>query len=128
MPSEYTSVRVSMSSVPSACSGLMYSGVPIIWPVCVNTSCATALALVALATPKSITFTRAPVEPLAVESSDMPARMLPGFRSRWMMPFMCACWMASHTCANSSRRFSMLYLLRSQKSVMGSPFTSSITK
>jgi len=30
-PSEYTSVRVSMSRLPSACSGLMYSGVPINW-------------------------------------------------------------------------------------------------
>ena len=31
-PSEYTSLRVSASSwFTSACSGLMYSGVPIIW-------------------------------------------------------------------------------------------------
>ena len=32
-PREYTSVRVSMSRPESsACSGLMYSGVPMTWP------------------------------------------------------------------------------------------------
>ena len=34
-PIPYTSARASTSSRPSACSGLMYNGVPTMKPVCV---------------------------------------------------------------------------------------------
>ena len=40
----------------SACSGLMYSGVPINWPCWVKIVCSVNCWLVALAIPKSITF------------------------------------------------------------------------
>ena len=51
------SLRVSMSNWFSlACSGLMYSSVPTIWPNWVNIVFSVSLWLVALATPKSITL------------------------------------------------------------------------
>ncbi len=51
------SLRVSISSVPiSACSGLMYSSVPMIAPNCVNMVFSVNFCSIALATPKSITF------------------------------------------------------------------------
>ena len=51
------SLRVSMSSwLNSACSGLMYSSVPIIWPNSVNIVRSVSFCAVALATPKSITL------------------------------------------------------------------------
>ena len=49
------------------------------------------------ATPKSITFATG-------WSSCRVTRMFDGLRSRWMMPFWCACWTAAQTCRNSSRR------------------------
>lgn len=56
-PSAYTSVRVSTSSPPiSACSGLMYSGVPMSTPSSVNSERSVSGCAVALATPKSMIF------------------------------------------------------------------------
>src|SRR5262249_51367084 len=62
----------------------------------------------ALATPKSITTGRA--WPL----SAMATRMLPGLRSRWMMPRMCACCTASHTWVKRRRRCSTVSRWRAQ--------------
>ena len=51
------SVRVSMSSpLISACSGLMYSGVPMKLPNSVKSVCSVSCCVVALAMPKSMTF------------------------------------------------------------------------
>jgi hypothetical protein len=117
------SLRVSISAArASACSGLMYSGVPIIWPDSVKTVWVVEAAAVALATPKSITFT------LGAWPSTSNARMLPGFRSRWITPFRCACCIASQTRWNSTSRSRRVSRLASQNSVMGCPFTYSITK
>ena len=63
-PNEYTSVLVSISEPDiSACSGLMYSGVPIIWPRSVKTVFSVSLWLSALAMPKSITLIPMPSTP-----------------------------------------------------------------
>ena len=81
MPSEYTSVRVSISSPSeSACSGLMYSGVPIITPKRVEIVSALSFCASALATPKSMIFA------IGFPSTSV-TRMLEGFRSRWIMAF-----------------------------------------
>ena len=48
--------------------------------------------------------------------------------SRWMMPFWWACWIAWHTGTKSSRRSRGVILRRSQNSVIGVPFTSSMTR
>ena len=37
-------------------------------------------------------------------SSRMVTMMFDGFRSRWMIPFWCACWTARQTSMNSSSR------------------------
>ena len=51
------SLRVSMSWLfSSACSGLMYSGVPMIAPNSVNSVCSVSRWPVALAMPKSMTL------------------------------------------------------------------------
>ena len=51
------SLRVSTSSpLSSACSGLMYSGVPTIWAKPVNSVLSVSCWPIALATPKSITL------------------------------------------------------------------------
>ncbi len=75
------SLRVSMSrSDISACSGLMYSGVPISCRYSVNSVFSVSRALVALAMPKSITF-----------GTGLPScsvtMTLDGLMSRWMTPF-----------------------------------------
>jgi hypothetical protein len=65
----------------------MYSGVPISAPVCVYSVFCVSCWLVALAMPKSMTLgTGWP--------SKIVTRMFVGLRSRWMMPFWWACWMA----------------------------------
>ena len=64
----------------SACSGLMYSGVPTSCPWSVNSVRSVSCWPVALAMPKSITFTTA-------LSSCIVTRTLVGLRSRWMIPF-----------------------------------------
>ena len=76
----------------------MYSGVPIICPVSVNTVCSASRCESAFATPKSITFA------WSFLSSPRVTSTFDGFRSRWMMPFVCACCTASHTCVKSSSR------------------------
>ncbi len=48
--------------------------------------------------------------------------------SRWITPFVCACCTPSQTRAKSSSRLEIDIDRASQYSVMGSPFTSSITK
>ena len=56
-PSAYTSVRVSMSRPPiSACSGLMYSGVPTSAPISVCSVRSVSDCVIAFATPKSMIF------------------------------------------------------------------------
>ena len=74
-------MRVSTASpVSSACSGLMYSGVPIIAPSSVNIVRSVRRCAVAFATPKSMIFGTA-LSPTWVTST------LEGFKSRWMIPF-----------------------------------------
>ena len=84
-PSEYTSLRVSISKLfRLACSGDMYSGVPTTWFTPVFSSESTRLAPVALATPKSITFGTG-------RSSTIVTNTFDGLISRWMIPFWWAC-------------------------------------
>ena len=66
--------------VSSACSGLMYSGVPIITPSSVNIVRSVSFCAVALATPKSMIFGTAFPSRSATSTFD-------GFRSRWMIAF-----------------------------------------
>src|SRR5467141_1970609 len=83
-PSEYRSVRPSMSGAPAACSGLMYSSVPTTKPLRVTRSspdCAIARAM-----PKSTS-----TAPSAAST------MLSGLMSRWARPCSCACRSASNT-------------------------------
>ena len=75
------SLRVSMSSwFTLACSGLMYSSVPTIWPKPVNSVFSVSDWLIALATPKSITLGTG-------WSSYSATSMFVGLMSRWMIPF-----------------------------------------
>ena len=67
-------------------------------PNVVNKLCSlSCIPLVALARPKSITL-----------GTGMPSwfstRMFVGFRSRWMIPFWCACCTAEQICRKSARR------------------------
>ena len=48
--------------------------------------------------------------------------------SRWMIPFWCACWIAWQTGTNSSNRCRSVSRRSSQKRVMGTPLTNSMTK
>jgi hypothetical protein len=68
----------------------MYSGVPIIWAKFVNSVLSVSCWPVALATPKSMTFTTA-------RSSCNVTRTLDGLMSRWIIPFWCACCTAWQT-------------------------------
>ena len=69
-PNEYRSLRPSMAS-PTACSGLMYAGVPMLVPACVSVSAPESLT--AFPMPKSATS--------AWPSCSM---MFSGLMSRWM--------------------------------------------
>ena len=94
--------RVSTSSrLIDACSGLMYAGVPIIWPYEVNRVFSVSLCSVALATPKSMILTTG-VPSLSVTIT------FDGLMSRWMTPLWCACWMAWHTETKSLSRSSVV--------------------
>ena len=55
-------------------------------------------------------------------------RTLDGLTSRWMIPFWCACWIAWQTGTNSSNRCRGVKVFASQYSVIGTPWTSSMTK
>ena len=76
------SLRVSMSiPLSSACSGLMYSGVPISSAKPVKSVLSVRLCWpVALAMPKSITLGTGVPSWSVIITFD-------GFRSRWMIPF-----------------------------------------
>ena len=75
------SLRVSTSTADSsACSGLMYRGVPISWAKPVNSVLSVRLWPVALAMPKSITLGK------GTPSSEV-TRTFVGLMSRWMIPF-----------------------------------------
>ena len=76
---------------------------------------------IALATPKSITLGTG-------LSSYMVTSTLDGLMSRWMMPFWWACWIAWQTGTNSASRSRGVSLLSSQYRVIGTPWTSSMTK
>ena len=87
-PNAQTSVRLSIVS-PRACSGLMYGGVPRTCPARVSAGVAvfcsdnrrrSSLPQIALASPKSSTFTR----PSGVTFT------FAGFRSRWTIALLCA--------------------------------------
>jgi len=95
--------------VPSTCPTIVCSG----WSV--------SESLVARATPKSMTFGTG-------RSSTIETSTLEGFRSRWMMPFWCACWIASQTSRNSSTRLRVPSSCASQNSWIGRPGTYSIAK
>ena len=116
------SARVS-TSVPddSACSGLMYAGVPIAWPHCVSSVFSVSCVPSAFAMPKSMIFG-------CGTSSCSVTSTFDGLRSRWITPFWCACCTAWHTAVNSSRRWRTESLCASQNSLIGSPRTSSIAK
>ena len=104
----------------SACSGLMYVGVPTMAPVSPRLW-SVRLASVALATPKSIT--------LGVGRPSTSATItLQGFRSRWMIPFWCACCTAWQAATNRRSRAPTERRCRSQYSVIGTPRTNSMTK
>ena len=75
----------------------------------------------ALATPKSITFTTGLLSCSVTITFE-------GLMSRWMIPLWWACCTAWQTSANSSRRSRGVSWFWSQKSVMGTPLTSSMTK
>ncbi len=75
MPSEYRSLRPSISRSPAHCSGLMNAGVPIAVPVAVSRE--SLPCVIARAMPKSVTIAR----PLSLSR-----RMLSGLMSRWMTP------------------------------------------
>jgi hypothetical protein len=80
-----------MSSDDGAtCSGLMYAGVPRTVPKWVNRLASVSRPCSALASPKSITLTRG-------WPSTSVMRTLLGLRSRWTIPFWCACSTALHT-------------------------------
>ena len=53
---------------------------------------------------------------------------LDGLMSRWMIPFWWACWIAWQTGTNSSSRSRGVRWLSSQYLVIGTPWTSSMTK
>src|SRR5216110_597646 len=53
---------------------------------------------------------------------------LDGLMSRWMTPFWWACWIAWQTGTNSSSRSRGVRWLSSQYLVIGTPWTSSMTK
>ena len=73
------SERVSTSRLePSACSGLMYAGVPTLTPVIVRR--APPSPCVAFAIPKSITLQTG-------TSSIVVTSTFDGLMSRWMIPF-----------------------------------------
>ena len=55
-------------------------------------------------------------------------RMLAGLRSRWTMPFWCACCTAWQMGTNSSSRSLVVSLASSQNLFSGRPLTSSMTK
>src|SRR2546423_586181 len=55
-------------------------------------------------------------------------RTLEGLRSRWMMPFWCACCTAWQTGPNNASRSAGVRRCSSQYWVIGTPLTSSITK
>ena len=79
-PANRRRVRVSTSSaVSSACSGLMYSGVPIDRADSVNSVCSVSRCAVALAMPKSMTFGH------RLRRRAASTRMFDGLRSRWMI-------------------------------------------
>ena len=80
----------------SACSGDMYAGVPTIAPTSAKLM-SVSFTSVALATPKSMTFG-------VGRPSTSVTSTLPGFRSRWMIPFWWACCTAWQTATNSSSR------------------------
>ena len=82
--------RVHVQSVRAACSGDMYSGVPMIWAKLVNSVLSVSCWPVALAMPKSMTFTTG-VPSCSVTST------FDGLRSRWMIPFWWACCTAWQT-------------------------------
>ena len=116
------SVRVSTSSLPSrACSGLMYSGVPMIWPSSVKNVFSVRGCVAAFAMPKSMIFGTGTPSLTATSTLD-------GLMSRWMIAFWWAWCSPSQTCASSSSRSRVVRWCRSQYSVIGIPRTYSITK
>ena len=92
-----------------------------VWPTMVTMVRSVNCAPVALAMPKSMILGTA-------LPSDSVTITLEGLRSRWITPFWWACCTASHTGRKSSTRSRVESFRLSQYSVMGTPFTSSITK
>ena len=116
------SLRVSISRpLISACSGLMYSGVPISCPSSVNSVRSVSGCAVALATPKSMTLGT----DMIVVHGDQHVR---GLEVAVDDPFLVGVLDASHTWMNSASRSRTLRRWRSQYVVIGSPWTYSMTK
>ncbi|MFN8094804.1 MAG: hypothetical protein U0599_21750 [Vicinamibacteria bacterium] len=76
--------RVDVEAAHLGLLGLMYSGVPTRIPISVNSSLASCCD-VAFATPKSMIFGT------GVLVADRDEDVFDGLRSRWMIPFWCAC-------------------------------------
>ncbi len=76
----------------SACSGLMYSGVPI--------SCPSSVYSVSSVSDCAGRLGHAEVDDLGHRAPVLRSRpgRSTGLRSRWMIPFWCACWTPSQTC------------------------------
>ena len=106
----------------SACSGLMYAGVPIICRCSVNSVFVGQLAVASPWRCRS----RSPSARARRRASSTST--FDGLMSRWMMPFWCACWIAWQTGTNSSRPLAVSSFSWSQYSVIGTPLTNSITK
>ena len=112
----YSSLRPSISTLPVACSGLMYAGVPMTVPVCVMW-CASPAALSARAMPKSAT-TAVPPESM----------MFSGLMSRCTTPWLCAYASAPATSAVIRRVSSSdSCFSRSRRSRSDSPSTYGMT-
>ena len=84
------SVRGSSGS-PRACSGLMYSGVPRMWPVAVEPAVASGPNCLAIPKSMSRTMPRASRMMFAV------------LRSRWMTPMLWMAWSPAATWRHTSK-------------------------
>ena len=119
-PSAHTSVPGQMRPFRSVCSGAMKSGVPRGW---VPVFC--RLSSTSLAMPKS--------RILAVKGTsrrrEVARKMFSGLRSRWTMPWPCACSRAWPTCESTSATSpSGRGPRRAEASASSSPRSSSMTR
>ena len=119
------SVRAS-ASAPSSCSGAMYWNVPRIVPAVVS-----GFASVGSAVEPETAPSPAPERARPKSRSFAPVFVsitLPGLRSRWTMPCLCAALRASATCAPNFTTWSSGSGPFCSRSASDSPSSSSITR